>query len=79
MCCKLQKNEGTGDRIIRFLVAVGAFLWAFLFLTGTWAIVLYVIAIIALITSLTGFCGLYKLFGINTLKKPIIPPTPPLK
>ena len=36
---------------------------------GVIAIVLYVLGAISLITSITGFCGLYKLLGINTLKK----------
>jgi len=74
--CKIQKNEGTWDRVMRFLLAFIAFFWAYS-MTGTWAIVLYVVAAIALITSLTGFCGLYKLLGINTLKKPTVPPINP--
>jgi low affinity Fe/Cu permease len=64
----VKQNEGRVDRILRLMVAVIIAAAAFYKFTGTWQIVLYVIAAIFLITSITGFCALYKLFGISTKK-----------
>jgi len=64
------KNESSLDRIIRvILAAVIAVLYFTGVLSGTWAIVLGILAVILLITGLIGFCPLYKLLGISTLKK----------
>lgn len=38
-------------------------------ISGTWAIILGILAVIFLVTSLIGSCPLYKLFGISTSKK----------
>lgn len=66
---KIERNEGNLDRVIRLVVALNLFGWAYFGFTGTTAVVCYVLGGVALFTSLTGFCGLYKLFGINTIKK----------
>lgn len=66
---KFQQNEGTLDRVIRFLASVGVFVWAYTSFVGPLAWFLYVVSIILLFTAITGFCGVYVLFGINTNKK----------
>lgn len=64
------KNMSSLDRILRIIIAAGVGVLYFIgVLSGTWAIVLGVLAVIFLITGLIGFCPLYKLFGIATLKK----------
>ena len=66
----MKKNESGFDRVLRVILAVAiAVLYFTGVLSGTWAIVLGVIAVILLITGLVGFCPLYKLLGISTLKK----------
>ncbi len=66
----MKKNMGTLDRILRILVAV---LFVVLFMTkvvtGTWGIIMLVIAGVFFITSLISFCPLYWPFGIKTCKK----------
>ncbi len=66
----MMKNESGFDRILRVLLAAAiAVLYFTGVLSGTWAIVLGVVAVILLVTGLVGFCPLYKLLGISTLKK----------
>ncbi len=66
----MQKNMGTLDRIIRLaLVALVAILYFTDVISGTWAIILGIVAVIFLLTSLVGVCPLYKPFGISTRKK----------
>jgi hypothetical protein len=66
----MTKNMGSFDRILRVLLAVAvAVLYFTNVISGTWAIILGVLAIIFLLTSLIGFCPLYKPFGISTKKK----------
>lgn len=65
----MTKNEGTPDRVLRALLGIALLAAGYFWATGVIAIVLYVVGAIALITAATGFCGLYKLLGINTLKK----------
>ena len=63
----MKKNMGSGDRIIRILLAA---LFAYLYfggiVTGTWGLVLVVLGGVLVLTSLLGFCPLYAPFGINT-------------
>ena len=63
----MEKNEGTLDRIIRFLVGIVA-----LYLSFTYTYWWLILAVPALITSFTGFCWPYKLLGINTHKQEVI-------
>ncbi len=66
----MKKNVGSADRIIRIILAiVFAILYFAKIVTGTWGIVLLVLAIIFLLTALISFCPLYVIFGINTCKK----------
>jgi hypothetical protein len=63
----MKKNMGTADRTIRLIVAaLIAGLYFTNIITGTWAIVLLVLAGVFVFTSLLAFCPLYTLFGIST-------------
>lgn len=66
----MKKNMGSTDRSVRIILAV---LFAILYfnrsVTGTWGIVLIVLAVIFLLTSFVSFCPLYRLFGINSGKR----------
>ncbi|EMR01325.1 YgaP family membrane protein [Cesiribacter andamanensis] len=63
----MKKNMGIADRTIRVIVAalIGV-LYVTNLLSGTWAIVLLVLAGVFVLTSLLAFCPLYALFGIST-------------
>ena len=66
----MKKNMGGLDRIIRLLIAAAvAILYFTDVITGTWAIVLLVLAGIFLLTSLVGFCPIYTIFGASTCSK----------
>lgn len=66
----MKKNMGTIDRIIRVsLVVLIAVLYFTNVISGTWAIILGVVAVVFLLTSLVGVCPLYMPFGISTRKK----------
>jgi hypothetical protein len=63
----MQKNMGSADKIIRFiLAAIVAVLYFTNTITGTLGIVLLVLAGVFVLTSLISFCPLYKLVGLNT-------------
>jgi len=63
----MKKNMGNADRIIRSVIAaVVAVLYFTKTITGTFGIVLLVIAGVFLLTSLVSFCPLYTLIGLNT-------------
>lgn len=66
----MKKNMGNIDKIIRILVAI---VIAVLFFTnvisGTFGIILLVLAGVFVLTSLMSFCPLYTLVGINTCPK----------
>lgn len=66
----MKKNMGTLDRIIRVsLVILIAVLYFTNVISGTWAIILGVVAVVFLLTSLIGVCPLYMPFDISTRKK----------
>jgi len=66
----MKKNMGSLDRIIRVsLVVLIAVLYFTGVISGTWAIVLGVLAAVFLLTSLIGVCPLYMPFGLSTRKK----------
>lgn len=63
----MTKNMGKADRIIRTIAAIVFLVLYFTgTVTGTWGIVLLILAILFLLTSLIGFCPIYKPFGIKT-------------
>ena len=64
---------GSADKIIRILIAVVvAILYFTNTITGTFGIILLVLAGVFVLTSVVSFCPLYTLFGLNTCpaKKP---------
>jgi len=66
----MKKNMGSIDRTLRLLVAVlFVVLYATEVITGTWGIIVMVLAIIFAVTGFIGFCPLYLPFGISTMKK----------
>lgn len=66
----MKKNMGTADKVIRVILAATiAGLFLANIISGTWGVILLIIAIVFLITSLISFCPLYTLLGINTCKK----------
>ncbi|MDR9415354.1 MAG: DUF2892 domain-containing protein [Gracilimonas sp.] len=65
----MKKNMGSADKIIRFILA--AIFVALYFtgtVTGTWGIVLLVLAGVFVLTSLVSFCPLYAPFGLSSCK-----------
>jgi hypothetical protein len=63
----MKANMGILDRALRIALAI---VFTTLFFTetisGTWGIVLMVLAIVFALTSIVSFCPLYAPFGINT-------------
>jgi len=65
----MKVNMGGLDRGLRIVLAVVvALLIGTGTLSGTWAIVLGIVAVVFLVTSLIGMCPLYALLGISTCK-----------
>ena len=63
----MKKNMGSPDRIIRVILAIVFVVLYFTgTVTGTWGIVLLVLAGIFILTSLVGMCPLYAIVGMNT-------------
>ena len=66
---KLSLNVGGFDRIFRLILGVVLIAVAYFeILTGTGAIIAYVVAAIALVTGLVKFCPINALLGINSCK-----------
>ena len=64
-------NESALDRGVRALIAVAAFIGAFMVGFGSvWGVVLVVVGAIVAVTAAVGFCPLYRVFGISTCKAP---------
>ena len=66
----MKTNMGIIDRAIRIVIAlIFVGLYFTNVVTGTFGIVLLVLAGVFILTSLVSFCPLYLPFGINTGKK----------
>jgi uncharacterized membrane protein len=66
----MKKNMGVIDRVLRILVAIIlAILYFTSTVTGTFGIVLLVLAGVFVLTSIISFCPLYLPFGLKTFKK----------
>lgn len=66
----MQKNMGTIDRVVRFVLAVVvAVLYFTGQISGTAAIILGIAAVAFFVTSLVGTCPFYMPFKISTRKK----------
>jgi hypothetical protein len=62
------KNMGLADRVIRVLLAiVVGVLYVTGTITGTWALILGIIAVVFVVTSAMAFCPGYLPFKISTL------------
>lgn len=67
----MMKNMGTVDRVVRVLAALAvAVLYFTHVISGTWAIVLGVIAVVLLLTSFVGVCPAYIPLKLSTLGRP---------
>lgn len=65
----MKKNMGSMDRLIRLAVAaLIVILFVSKVISGTFGVVLLVLAGIFVITSFVSFCPLYAPFGINTCR-----------
>jgi uncharacterized membrane protein YtjA (UPF0391 family) len=63
----MRKNMGNADRIIRTIIAlIAGYLYFAGIVTGTFGIVLVVVAVVFLLTSLVSYCPLYSIFGLRT-------------
>ena len=66
----MKTNMGIIDRVVRIVVAlVFVGLYFANVVTGTFAIVLLVLAGVFTLTAIVGFCPLYWPLGINTMNK----------
>jgi uncharacterized membrane protein HdeD (DUF308 family) len=66
----MSSNVGGLDRVIRILAGLALLGVAYFHaLTGTAAIVAYVVGAIALVTGVIGFCPAWAMFRINTCAK----------
>lgn len=66
----MKKNMGATDRTIRIaFTLVIVILYFTNTISGTWAIVLGILAVAFLLTSFISFCPLYLPFGINTTNR----------
>ena len=67
---KIEKNVGTTDRIIRFIVAaIFVVLYFTGMVSGTFGIVLLVLAVVFALTATITICPLYLPFGLSTRGK----------
>ncbi len=63
----MKQNMGMLDRTVRIVIAaVIAALYYGHIISGTFGIILLVVAAIFVLTSLVSFCPLYTLFGMST-------------
>jgi ammonia channel protein AmtB len=66
----MKKNVGSFDGMIRIIFAgLVAILILTQVVTGTWSVILGILAAVMLITSVVGVCPLYLPFGISTRRK----------
>jgi len=66
----MPKNVGGADRAVRLVIGIALLALGFLHVvTGTWAIVGYVVGAVALITGVVRFCPAWSIFGINTCQE----------
>ncbi len=65
----MKKNMGTTDKVIRILIAVAILVLKLTnVISGTFSVVLLVLAGILVLTSLVGICPLYFPLGLSTRK-----------
>jgi len=66
----MKKNMGNIDRVLRVIVALllGILYFANV-VTGTFGVILLIVAVVFLLTSSISFCPLYTILGLNSGKK----------
>ena len=65
----MKTNIGTIDRLLRFAIAVIIVaLYTENIISGTFGIIMLVLATVLMFTSAVSFCPLYTLLGVNTCK-----------
>jgi len=65
--CKMSRNVGTVEQVVRILIGVVLVgLGLSHILSGTLAIVGYVVGAIALVTGFVRYCPAWAIFGVNT-------------
>ncbi|NRD21009.1 DUF2892 domain-containing protein [Winogradskyella eckloniae] len=63
----MKKNMGNTDKIIRFAIAIVVGILFFTgTISGTFGIILLVLAGVFVLTSLVSFCPLYTIFGLRS-------------
>ena len=68
----MKKNMGTADKVVRILAAIViAGMYFGQVISGTFAIILLILAGIFIITSFISFCPLYLPFGVSTKSKKV--------
>lgn len=66
----MKKNMGSVDRVLRLIIAaVFVLLFATKVVTGTFGIILLVLAAVFVATSILSVCPLYLLLGLSTARK----------
>lgn len=66
----MKKNMGNIDKALRVIVALllGILYFANV-VTGTFGVILLIVAVVFLLTSSISFCPLYAILGLNSGKK----------
>jgi hypothetical protein len=66
----MKKNLGSIDKAIRVLMAAIVFILVFAkVVTGTGAVILFILGVVLVLTSIVGFCPIYLPFGLSTMNK----------
>ena len=66
-----EKNVGVIDRVVRIIIGIVLIgVSALNIVAAPWSYLVVLIGLVALVTGALGTCGLYSLFGMNTLGKP---------
>lgn len=64
----MTQNVGSTDRIVRAVVGIVLLAAAFMFLSGTVAIIAGILGVIMLVTAAISWCPLYLPFNLSTKK-----------
>jgi K+-transporting ATPase A subunit len=65
----MKKNMGSADQGIRLLLAATLVVLYFSgVISGTFGMIILVVAAVFIVTALVGYCPLYSLIGIKTCK-----------
>ncbi len=68
----LENNVGTADSIVRVIVVIALWIWPeAVHLSALGTEILGAVGWILLVTAITRDCGLYKIFGLSTMKPQI--------